>query len=175
MNILCVIKNRMPSEIYESIIFLTTMIYENSRVMSIFDRFAEKYYMESLKDLERARKALRYEDYPQAVFYAQQTVEKSVKAMLEAKRRVIYNHGPELISIFVDVFENEWEDEFEKILGALEYLTEYYTRSRYPFLLRGEVIGPEDVVTKEIAEKGLSLAERTVEVVGNYLRRRNII
>jgi HEPN domain-containing protein len=48
---------------------------------------------------------LRYEDYPQAVFYAQQSVEKSVKAMLEAKRHVIYNNGPELISMFVDVLK----------------------------------------------------------------------
>ncbi len=165
----------MSSELHEKVTLLTIMIHEKSRIMSIFDKFAEKYYRESLKDLERARKALRYEDYPQAVFYAQQSVEKSVKAMLEAKRRVVYNHGPELISMFVEVFENEWENEFENILGALEYLTEYYTRSRYPFLLRGEVIGPEDIVTKEIAEKGLSLAEKTVEVVGNYLRRRNII
>lgn len=143
--------------------------------MVIFEKFARKYFEESLKDLERARRAFKYKDYPQAVFYAQQSVEKGVKAMLEIKRRVVYNHGPELIGIFVDVFENEWNKEFNHIVEALEYLTEYYTRSRYPFLLRGEVIGPEDIVNNDIAEKGLLLAEKTVEVVGDYLRRRNII
>lgn len=141
----------------------------------MFEKFARKYFEESLKDLERAKRAFRDRDYPQAIFYAQQSVEKGVKAMLESKRHVVYNHGPELIGIFVDVFENEWGQEFDPILEALEYLTEYYTRSRYPILLRGEVLGPEDLITREIAERGLSLAKKAVEVVGDYLKRRNII
>lgn len=143
--------------------------------MTIFEKFARKYFEESIKDIERAKRAFEYGDYPQAIFFAQQSVEKGVKAMLEVKKRVVYNHGPELIGIFVDVFEDEWVQEFNHIVESLEYLTEYYTRSRYPFLLRGEVIGPEDIVSKEIAEKGLSLAEKTVEVVRNFLRRKNII
>jgi HEPN domain-containing protein len=46
---------------------------------------------------------------------------------------------------------------------------EYHSRSQYPFLLRGEVLGPEDVVTRDTAEGGLKLAERVVKVVGDYL------
>ena len=60
-------------------------------------------------------------------------------------------------------------------MEALGFLTEYYSRSRYPFLLRGEVLGPEDMVTKDTAERGLKLAERVVKVVGDYLRRRGIV
>jgi len=128
-----------------------------------------------LKDLERARKALREGDYPQAVFYAQQSMEKGVKSMLEVRRRVVYNHGPELVGIFVDVFENEWRHEFDVIIDGLEYLTEYYTRARYPFLMRGEVLGPEDIVTREIAERGVSSAGRALEVVRSYLKRKGVI
>jgi len=47
------------------------------------------------------------EDYPQPVFYAQQPIEKGVEAMLEVKRKVVYDHGPELIGIFSDVFSEE--------------------------------------------------------------------
>lgn len=105
--------------------------------MSVFERFAKKYFEESLRDLERAGRALDQRDYPQAVFYAQQSVEEDVKSTLEVKRRAVYDHGPELIGIFVEVFEDEWRPESDRIIEGLEYLTEYYKRARYPFLIRG--------------------------------------
>lgn len=141
----------------------------------VFEKFAKKYFEESTRDLNRAERAFQLNDYPQAVFYAQQCVEKAVKALLEIKRHVVYNHGPELIGIFIDVFKDEWREDFNSIIEALEYLTEYYTRSRYPFLLKGEVLGPEDIVSKDIAERGIELARRAVEVAGNYLRGRSVI
>jgi len=143
--------------------------------MSLFIKFARKYFGESEKDLERAVRALNLDDYPQAVFYAQQSVEKGVKAMLEVRRKVVYNHGPELIGIFSEAFSNEWRREYDVIVEALEYLTEYYTRARYPFLLKGEVYGPSDIVSKEIAEKGVKLAKKALEVVRDFLRRNSVI
>ena len=143
--------------------------------MSLFVKFARKYFEESEKDLERAIRALNLDDYPQAIFYAQQSVEKGVKAMLEVRRKVVYNHGPELIGIFSETFSNEWRKEYDIIVEALEYLTEYYTRARYPFLLKGEVYGPSDIVSKEIAEKGVKLAKKALEVVRDFLRRNSVI
>jgi HEPN domain-containing protein len=136
--------------------------------MSVFEKFAKKYFEEALKDLERCRRALAFNDYPQAVFYAQQCVEKCVKALLEIRRRVVYNHGPELITAFYEVFKDKLGEGFNIVVEALEYLTEYYARARYLFLLRGEIFGPEDIVTKEVTEK-------VVEVTRNYLRGRDII
>ena len=101
----------------------------------IFVRFARKYFEEAKNDLERARRALGYNDYPQAVFYAQQALEKSVKAMLEVKHRIVHNHEPELIAVFYDIFGNEWKEEYNDIVRALEFLQEYYTRARYPLPL----------------------------------------
>ena len=143
--------------------------------MSLFIKFARKYFEESVKDLERAIRAFNLSDYPQSVFYAQQSVEKGVKAMLEVKRKVVYNHGPELIGIFSEVFSREWIDDYAVIIESLEFLTEYYTRARYPFLFKGVVYSPNDIISKEIAEKGIKLAKKVVEVVRNYLRRNNII
>jgi len=143
--------------------------------VSLFDEFARKYLEEAIKDLARAERALSLGDYPQAVFYAQQCAEKSVKAMLEAKRRIVYNHGPELVGVFVEVFEREWREEFNRVVEALEYLSEYYTRSRYPFVLQGRVLRPEDIVSRDIAEKGVSLARGALEVARDYLRGRGII
>lgn len=73
------------------------------------------------------------------------------------------------------LFEDEWTAEFNVIVEALEYLTEYYTRARYPFLLRGEVFSPSEIVTKDVAEKGVELAMETVKVTRNYLVGRSII
>lgn len=143
--------------------------------MSLFMRFARKYFEEAVKDLERAKRALSFNDYPQAVFYAQQCVEKAVKAMLEVRKRVVYNHGPELIAVFSEVFSSEWREEYEIVVQALEFLQEYYTRARYPTLFRGEVYGPSDVVTEEIARRGIELAERVVEVVRDFLRRNGVV
>lgn len=143
--------------------------------MSLFEKLARKYFEEALKDLERAERALKLADYPQAVFYAQQCVEKAVKAMLEVKRRVVYNHGPELVGVFVEVFEKEWAEDFQRVVEALEYLTEYYTRSRYPFVLRGEVLGPSDIIDSSVALRGVELARKALEVVRDYLRRRGVI
>ena len=143
--------------------------------MSIFVKFAKKYFEEAVKDFERAKRALSFNDFSQATFYAQQCVEKAVKAMLEVRKRIVYNHGPELIAIFSDTFSSEWCDEYNIITQALEYLQEYYTRARYPTLFRGEVYGPSDIITKDIAHRGLELAKETLKVVKNFLKRNNII
>jgi HEPN domain-containing protein len=143
--------------------------------MSLFEKFARKHFEEAL-DLARARRAFEAGDYPQAVFYAQQCAEKGARAMLEARRRrVVLNHGPELISAFVEAFESEWGPELDDVVGALEYLMEYYTRARYPFVLRGEVVSPSEIVTREVDERGLYLAERALRAVGEHLRRRGIV
>jgi HEPN domain-containing protein len=141
--------------------------------MSLFEKFARKYFEEA-PDLARAGGAFETGDYLQAVFYAQQCAEKGAKAMLEA-RRMVLNHGPELISAFVEAFESEWSPELDDVVGALEYLVEYCTRARYPFVLRGEVVNPSEIVTREIAERGLYLAERALRAVEEYLRRRGIV
>ena len=89
--------------------------------MSIFIKFARKYFEEAVRDLQRAKRALGFEDYPQAAFYAQQCVEKAVEAMVEVKKRVVHNHGPELIAVFSEVFDDEWREEHGVVVQALEY------------------------------------------------------
>lgn len=80
-----------------------------------------------------------------------------------------------LVTIFSEVFENEWNDDFLKIVDALEYLSEYYTRARYPMLLKGDVLEPADIVSKNIASKGIEKAKEAMEVIKNFLRRNSII
>ncbi len=143
--------------------------------MGFYEEFARRFFREAVKDLERARRAFREGDYPEAVFHAQQCVEKAVKAMIEAKREYVYNHGPRLASIFVRVFENEWSSEYEEILDTLGWFTEYYTRSRYPFLLRGRVVSPDEYIDEGTAREGIERALKVLRIVEKYLRERGII
>jgi len=143
--------------------------------MGFYEEFAKRFYRESLKDLERAQKALRDRDYPEAVFHAQQCVEKAVKAMIEAKREYVYNNGPRLASIFARIFENEWSDEYDEVLDILGWFTEYYTRSRYPFLLRGRVVSPDEFIDEGMARDAIAKAIKVIKVAESYLRKKGIV
>ncbi len=143
--------------------------------VSFFEEFARKFFREAVKDIERARRAFQEGDYPEAVFHAQQCVEKAVKAMIEARREYVYNHGPRLASVFVRVFEHEWRPEFEEIVDSLGWFSEYYTRSRYPFLFRGRVMSPDEFIDSDIAREALDRASRVIKIVESYLRERGII
>ena len=143
--------------------------------MGFYEEFARKFYAEAVKDLERARRALREGDYPEAVFHAQQCVEKAVKAMLEAKREYVYNHGPGLASVFARVFQDEWRSEYEDVVDIVGWFTEYYARSRYPFLLRGRVVSPDEYIDREVAEEAIGKAVRVLRIAESYLREKGIL
>ncbi|MET1159355.1 MAG: HEPN domain-containing protein [Thermoprotei archaeon] len=143
--------------------------------MGFYEEFARKYLEEAYKDLLRARRSFEENDYPDAVFHAQQCVEKSVKAMIEAKREYVYNHGPRLASIFTRVFVDEWREEYEEIVDILGWFTEYYSRSRYPFLLRGRVITPSEYIDRDTAVEAISKAEKVYSIARKYLVDKRIL
>ncbi len=143
--------------------------------MTFYEEFARRFFSEAVKDLERARRAFSEGDYPEAVFHAQQCVEKAVKAMLEARREYVYNHGPRLASVFVRVFEDEWKPEYEEVVDSLGWFAEYYSRARYPFLLRGRVVSPDEFIDADTAREAIARAERVLRIAENYLRERRVI
>ena len=143
--------------------------------VSFYYDFARKYFREAKKDLERARRALGEGDYPEAVFHAQQCVEKAVKAMIEVKMEYVRNHGPALATVFARVFEREWRSEYGEVVDALGWFTEYYTRSRYPFMLKGRVTSPDEFIDARTAEEAVSRAERVLKVAEEYLTEKRVL
>ncbi len=140
-----------------------------------YERFAKKYFEEAEKDLRRAFKSLKEGDFPESVFHSQQCVEKAVKAMIEARRKYVYNHGPILGTVFSDAFSDDWREEFDVILDTMGWFTEYYTRSRYPFLLRGEIVSPDEFIDKEIADEALKKAKEVMDIARRYLQEKGIV
>ena len=142
--------------------------------MSLFREFARSYLREAWRDLKRAGDMLKLEDYPASIFFSQQCVEKAVKAMLEAKGEYVCNHGPRLTGYFLKAFQDRWSGEFTKIVEALEKLHEYYTRSRYPFIIDEKVVEPAHYITREKAEKAVKLAEEAFTEARRFLEDEGI-
>lgn len=79
---------------------------------SIFQEFSRKYFKEACKDFDRMKRAIQFQDWPQAIFYAQQCVEKCVKAILEIFGEYFRNHGLILatrLRQYIDRLGNEVE------------------------------------------------------------------
>ncbi len=143
--------------------------------MAIYREFARLYLEIAKKDLELAIDAFNRGNYPEAVFHAQQCVEKSVKAMLEARMKYVYNHGPALIPLFEETFSSMWRSDYDVIVEALDYLRDFYTSTRYPKLVGDRVLAPWDIIDKEIASKSIDYARKVLSIATNYLREENII
>lgn len=73
------------------------------------------------------------------------------------------------------VFEDEWEEAFDELVDVIGWFTEYYTRSRYPFFLRGKVIAPDEFIDRETASEAIEKAYRVLRVAERYLREKRII
>lgn len=151
------------------------LVYNLGFSMTFFEEYARRFFFEARKGMERARKAFRDEDYPDAVFHAQQCVEKAVEAMIESRREYVYNHGPRLASIFSRVFKDDWSEEFDDVVDIIGWFSEYYTRSRYPFQYQGKVISPDEFITEDIARDALNKAVKVLKIVEGYLRERKIL
>ncbi len=143
--------------------------------MVFYEKFARKYFEEAEKDLKRALRSIEFEDYSESVFHLQQCVGKAVKAMIGAKKKYVYNHGPMLGTAFSEAFSDEWRNEFDRVLDIIGWFTGYYTRSRYSFLLRGEVVSPDEFIDREVAEEALKRAREVLGVARRYLAKKGII
>ncbi len=89
--------------------------------------------------------------------------------MIEAKREYVMNHGPALASQFSRLFMEELGDDLDMVVESLGWFTEYHTRSRYPFILRGEVISPGGYIDEAIGDEALERCRRVVSIAEGYL------
>ncbi|BBG23387.1 hypothetical protein IC006_0671 [Sulfuracidifex tepidarius] len=121
-----------------------------------FREFAKGFYRVARRDNERAKRALEIRDFPECFFYSQQSVEKSVKAMLELK--LIYRKEHDVIA---DASSNlqDLGEELDVVLNALDYLSGAWDISQYPFFNADTVTTPEDFVTEEMCREGIRYSD----------------
>ncbi len=142
--------------------------------MARYMEFARVFMKIAEHDYKLALRALREGDYPEAVFHAQQAVEKAVKAMLEVKKKFVCNHGPALISVFEEAFQDEMRPEYDVVVEALDYLSGFYTMTRYPRLVGDRVLAPWDMITRDIGVRAVDYARRVLEIARRYLEERGV-
>lgn len=137
-----------------------------------FREYAKAFYNVAIKDNNRAKRALELKDYPECFFYSQQSVEKSVKAMLELK--LIYKKEHDIIA---DASSNlqDLGNELDIVLNALDYLSGAWNISRYPFFNGNNITTPEEFVTEEMCRQGIEYSNEVIAIAGNYLRKYGII
>ena len=141
----------------------------------IYEEFAKKFFELAKRDYERAKKMFESKDYPACVFFCQQSTEKAVKSMLEIRKKIVFNHGPFLISIFEEAFKDEWSDKYKIIIEALDFLQSFYTMSRYPKLVGNKVLDPYEIIDENIAKKALEYSEKVLKIAEEYLKKNEVI
>jgi len=116
------------------------------------------------EDLASARILLKENIYNQVCFHAQQTAEKSLKALIELKTKVPKEHS--LSKLFE--ISKELGYELSQFREGLEYLNIFYTSTRYPFVVG---ILPTGSPSKEDAEKSLIIANNIYKFCEDLLRK----
>ena len=130
---------------------------------SIFQEFIRKYFKEARKDFDRMKRAIQFQDRPQAIFYAQQCVEKCVKAILEIFGEYFRNHGL-ILATRLRQYIDRLGNEVEFVVKVLENLQEYYTRFLYSTLFRGHVYSPDEVIDENLVNEFVNKVEKVLKI-----------
>jgi len=121
---------------------------------------AEDWFFEGKKDLSRAERALKDEDYSLAVFMAQQAVEKCLKASIMVLVRELPPRTHDLTRIYE--MARERLNLSSKLEEELSELSPYYTLSRYP---NAGLRRPSVSIRKEFASRMVNLAKEVVKEI----------
>ncbi len=118
-------------------------------------REAERWMRQGERDLISARNSCRTGDFEWACFQAQQSAEKTLKALLYARgyRRILTHSVYELIRE-VSVFEPS----FQELRSGAKALDSAYIMARYPDSIVGNLT-PSEYYDREDAEECIEYAD----------------
>lgn len=121
---------------------------ENAKDSQKFKSFALAFLKEAKEDLEVAKELIENKRYARSVSSSQQSVEKSIKALLEMEHIFIAEH--DLSSFFVKFIYNNkkyasFKDELNELLSILDYFEGEWSKTRYPREKKGKVETPVEI------------------------------
>jgi HEPN domain-containing protein len=116
------------------------------------------------EDYRMAQLAMEEKIYNQVCFHAQQCVEKSLKALIEARQKVPKIHKLD------DILELCLRLGYmlEQYQNDIEFIDKFYTSTRYPFIVG---MLPGGLPVKQDAEKALQIADTISNLVKKQLER----
>jgi len=133
-----------------------------------FRNFALAFLREAKEDLESAEDLLDSERYSRVVFFCQQAVEKSVKALLEMEHIFVAEH--DLSSFFVKfIYNNKDYNEFKEKINLLFEIIDFFEgeagKTRYPKEKGGKVVTPTEIYKIEDASSSLDKGNEAYSIV----------
>jgi len=140
------------------------------------EKFVENWLKLSRHDIEVAELMLKNYDWPNSVFYSQQSVEKAIKALLEANGIIVREHFLSKI-LKREILPKEKEKEtIEKIVEISSWFEKdkKWAITRYPIKRGGKIVLPEEVFTKEIASEALKKAMFVFDSVSKILKEKGV-
>ena len=124
---------------------------------------ANDWLRQAIKDLEHAKKSIKFGDYEWACFAAQQAAGKAVKALYQKLGIEIWGHS---ISRMLNSLPEEHKPSMELIDKAKE-LDRHYIPTRHPnFHPEG---APLDYYTIEDARRAVNYAEEIIKFCKNKI------
>ncbi len=118
---------------------------------------AKDWLRQAVKDLEHAKRSLKFGDYEWACFASHQAAEKAVKALYQKLGVEVWGHS---ISRMLSSLPNNYKPAID-LIDKAKQLDKHYIPSRYPnFHPEG---APLDYYTLEDAERAVRYAEEIVK------------
>lgn len=125
---------------------------------------AERWMMQSLRDLKAAKDSLSNENYEWACFQAQQSAEKALKALVYASGRSIWGHTiVQLLDSLRDLYS------VNELLDKARLLDRHYIPSRYPNVYESGY--PGMFYDRKTAEEAVAACEGFMEWVRVELKK----
>lgn len=129
---------------------------------------AKRWFLQAVRDLKASRDSHSAGNFEWAVFQAQQSAEKSLKALLHAHGRGAWGHSVlELFEALRDIYSLE----LDQFLSKARELDRHYIPSRYPNAFESGYPGQfydEETSTRSItyAEEILNWAKKKLHEIG---------
>lgn len=138
-------------------------------------KIALAFLTESQSDYEAVRVLIKNKQYNLAIYHAQQSVEKLLKACLSAEGKIgIYKH--EIFSFFKENIGDRFKKEEMKILAEnIPELEEEWSATRYPGWESGEIWIPSEEYTIDDAKKVKRQMEAASKILKKFLKEKHRI
>ncbi len=137
---------------------------------AVQSKFIQSLIREAKVDLDSAKILFNAGKYARTIFFCQQALEKTAKAILFKKGHgVIISHDVSTLLATEVLPKHENEDLKDAIL-FLAGLERMFSRTRYPISFKGKIVEPSKEFTKDIAEKMLARTVKAFNVLKKVLK-----
>lgn len=139
------------------------------------NEFAQSLMIESRSDLDAAETLFSAENYSRSIFHCQQCIEKLMKSGLMLQGYgPIYEHKVST-AFAVEVLSRMEENGAGKIRPIVEfasYLEDKFTKTRYPYYSKGEIVTPSKRFKKQDAETILNETKKAHSTLLGILKKK---